>query len=75
MGLFRADPDANLLPCDGEAYYHGSIFGDDECGRIVRGLMETIPWAHDETVMFGKRIVTKRKVAWRAILPSSRARS
>ncbi|MDE0835808.1 MAG: alpha-ketoglutarate-dependent dioxygenase AlkB [Akkermansiaceae bacterium] len=27
MDLFGADPDENLLPCDGEAYYHGSVFG------------------------------------------------
>ena len=64
MDLFCGDPDANLLPFDGEAYYHGSMFSDDECVQILRSLMEDIPWAHDETVMFGKRIVTKRKVAW-----------
>jgi alkylated DNA repair dioxygenase AlkB len=66
MELFRADPDVNLLPCDGEAHYHGSMFGDAECSRILRLLMDGIPWSHDETVVFGKRIVTARKVAWYA---------
>ena len=64
MDLFGADPDANLLPCDGEAYYHGAVFGVDECVRILSSLIADIPWSHDETVMFGKRIVTARKVAW-----------
>lgn len=64
MDFFHPDPDANLLPCDGEAYYHGRAFAADECGRILRSLIADIPWSHDETVMFGKRIVTARKVAW-----------
>lgn len=64
MDLFPAGPDANLLPRDGEAYYHGRVFGGDECGRILGSLIADIPWEHDETVIFGKRIVTARKVAW-----------
>lgn len=64
MDLFAADPDANLLPRDGEARYHGRVFGGEESGRILRSLIADIPWAHDETVIFGKRIVTARMVAW-----------
>jgi alkylated DNA repair dioxygenase AlkB len=64
MQLFRSDPDANMLPCNGEAYDHGPLFGVVECDRILRLLMNGIPWRHDESVMFGKRIVTARKVAW-----------
>ncbi len=64
MGLLGADRDANLLPRDGEAFYHGPIFAYGECVRILDALIEGIPWRHDETLMFGKRIVTARKVAW-----------
>ncbi|MEK6232687.1 MAG: alpha-ketoglutarate-dependent dioxygenase AlkB [Luteolibacter sp.] len=64
MDFFGADPDENLLPCDGEAYYHGSVFGESECEEILGSLIEGIPWRHDQAVMFGKRIVTARKVAW-----------
>ena len=64
MDLFGADPDENLLPCDGEAYYHGSVFGESESEEILGSLIEGIPWRHDQAVMFGKRIVTARKVAW-----------
>lgn len=27
-------------------------------------MLETIEWRHDEAVIFGKKIITKRKVAW-----------
>lgn len=54
----------NLLPCDGLVTYHGGVFTPDECGGHLARLINEIPWEHDETVMFGKRIVTKRKVAW-----------
>ena len=54
----------NLLPCDGVVTYHGSLFTPDECDDHLARLIGEIPWEHDETVMFGKRIVTKRKVAW-----------
>ncbi|MDP4996511.1 MAG: alpha-ketoglutarate-dependent dioxygenase AlkB [Akkermansiaceae bacterium] len=64
MELFGADPAANLLPCDGEAFYHGSVFSPAECAGLLEALLRDIPWQHDETVMFGKRIITARKVAW-----------
>ena len=54
----------NLLPCDGLVTYHGSVFAPDESDLHLARLIAEIPWEHDETVMFGKRIVTKRKVAW-----------
>lgn len=54
----------NLLPCDGVVTYQGSVFTPDECASHLARLIAEIPWEHDETVMFGKRIVTKRKVAW-----------
>ena len=66
MHLFGSDQDVNLLPYDGGAYYHGRVFGGDECRRILCSLIGDIPWSHDEAVMFGKRIVTARKVAWYA---------
>ena len=64
MDLFENDPLANLLPRDGAAIYHGSIFSADECGDFFQDLLKNIPWRHDEVVMFGKHIVTARKVAW-----------
>lgn len=64
MDLFGADPEANLLPYDGEAFYHGPVFGTDRAGALMRSLLEEVSWENDVTFMFGKRIVTARKVAW-----------
>ena len=54
----------NLLPKDGIAIYHGVVFNEKEATRICKDLLDTIPWKQDEVVMFGKKIMTKRKVAW-----------
>lgn len=54
----------NLLPCEGAVTYHGSVFKPEDSNEHLARLIAEIPWEHDETVMFGKRIVTKRKVAW-----------
>ena len=54
----------NLLPKDGIAIYHGIVFNEKEATSICKELFNTIPWKHDEVVMFGKKMITKRKVAW-----------
>ena len=64
MDLFGNDPETNLLPCDGTVNYHGRIFTGAEERRYFDTLLHGIPWKHDEVVIFGKRIVTAREVAW-----------
>lgn len=54
----------SLLRCDGVVTYHSSVFTLEENEEHLARLIADIPWEHDEIVMFGKRIVTKRKVAW-----------
>ncbi|MEP2775286.1 MAG: alpha-ketoglutarate-dependent dioxygenase AlkB [Luteolibacter sp.] len=66
MDLFGADPAANLLPRDGEVFYHGAVVSGADCAGLLAALLREIPWQHDVTMMFGKRIVTARKVAWYA---------
>ena len=58
------DPRANLLPQDGEVYYYGRVMTYAEADQYLQTLLATIPWRNDEAVIFGKRIETKRKVAW-----------
>ncbi len=60
---FLFEPE-NLLPKDGIAIYHGVVFNEQEANEISKELLDTIPWKQDEVVMFGKKIITKRKVAW-----------
>lgn len=67
MDLFStADSRENLLPKDGTVHYYGCVFSMQESNQLYDLLLNTIAWQHDEAVMFGKRIVTKRKVAWYA---------
>ncbi|MDQ8188787.1 alpha-ketoglutarate-dependent dioxygenase AlkB family protein [Roseibacillus persicicus] len=53
-----------VLPRDGEAIYYGKIVSGEEADGLLQTLLNEVPWRHDETVMFGKRIVTARQVAW-----------
>lgn len=64
MDLFASDPTANLLPCDGTVNYFGPILSPAEAQRYYEKLLQDIPWKNDEAVIFGKHIITARKVAW-----------
>lgn len=66
MELFEniADPDKNYLPQDGTVNYYGKILNQIEADKLYKTLLETIEWKNDEAVIFGKKILTKRKVAW-----------
>ena len=64
MNLFVADPVVNLLPCDGTVNYYGPVFSHDEALRYFEALLNRVPWKNDEAVVFGRHIVTARKVAW-----------
>ncbi len=58
------DPSENLLPKDGTVNYYGKIFNGEEADFYYQYLFKEIPWKHDEAVIFGKLIETRRKVAW-----------
>ena len=58
------DVSKNLLPQDGTVNYYGKILTHAEADDYFKKLMQQIMWKNDEAQLFGKRIVTKRKVAW-----------
>ncbi len=60
----KPDPAMNLLPYDGVVNYVGPIFSSEKADNYYRTLLHEIPWQNDTAVMFGKPIVTARKVAW-----------
>lgn len=64
MDLFNSEPGGNLLPFDGTANYYGQVLTATESNRYFDQLLHSIQWQHDEVVIFGKRHITKRKVAW-----------
>lgn len=56
----------NLLTKDGVVNYYGKIFSTQQANEFLEILLNQIEWKNDEGLIFGKRIITKRKVAWYA---------
>ena len=61
---FEMNSERNLLPRDGIVNYFGRVFSEEEANHFYNILLNTIAWKNDEAIIFGKKIVTKRKVAW-----------
>lgn len=59
----------NLLPKDGQVFYFGKVLPNQLADEFYNTLLTQVDWQHDEAIIFGKRIVTKRKVAWYADKP------
>lgn len=66
MDLFNtlADSSKNILPKDGIVNYYGKLMTYQEANHYFDTLMNTIEWKNDQAVMYGKLLITKRKVAW-----------
>lgn len=66
MNLFdlSIDENANLLPKDGTVNYYGEILDQKQADHYFDVFLNNSPWQNDEVVIFGKKITTKRKVAW-----------
>ena len=71
MDLFNHTPlsENNLLPKNGTVNYYGKILTLQEANFYYNSLLDTIQWKNDEAIIFGKRIITKRKVAWYGDIP------
>lgn len=66
MDLFSSliNKNENLLSRDGIVNYYGRILKTEKADYFLEALLATITWRHDEAVIFGKKIITNRKVAW-----------
>ncbi len=66
MQLLELHPDEkkNLLPKDGTVNYYGKVLQEVVADDFLNHLLAEIAWKNDEAVIFGKHIITKRKVAW-----------
>jgi alkylated DNA repair dioxygenase AlkB len=62
--LFSYDTTANLLPYGGEVNYYGRVVAPADANHYRDKLLTDIAWKNDEAIIFGKHIITKRKVAW-----------
>ena len=61
MNILKQD---NILPFNGTVIYYGQLWPEQEANHYFNKLLETIDWRNDQLIMFGKSIVTKRKVGW-----------
>jgi len=64
MDLFNTEQHPNLLPMDGEVRYFGRVMSYEESEKYYQLLLDGIAWEHDQAIIFGKLITTKRKIAW-----------
>jgi len=63
MNLFETKGE-NILPFDGDVINYGVIMNHQKATHFFDKLLNKIEWKHDELIIFGKHIITKRKVAW-----------
>lgn len=54
----------NLLPGDGDVRYYGRIISIAKADQYLQRLLESIDWKSDQAIIYGRHILTKRKVAW-----------
>lgn len=66
MDLFNntIDHNNNLLSKDGIVNYYGTLLSASRSNSFFDQLLHNVEWKNDEAYIYGKRIVTKRKVAW-----------
>lgn len=66
MDLFNNETDGseNLLPKDGTVNYYGKLLANREANVYFDRLLHSIAWKNDQAIIYGKLIITKRKVAW-----------
>jgi len=64
MERSKTGPIVNLLPFDGAADYYGQVLTPAQAGHYLDRMLRQIEWRNDEAVIFGRHIITKRKVAW-----------
>ncbi|MBB3699887.1 alpha-ketoglutarate-dependent dioxygenase AlkB [Flammeovirga yaeyamensis] len=57
------------LPYDGIIEYYPHLFSKTVSDEYFEILANEIHWEHDKIMMFGKEIITKRKVGWYGLKP------
>ena len=66
MDLFNNEIQSltNILPKDGIVIYYKNLLTINEANHYFDCLLNTIEWKNDQAFIYGKLIITKRKVAW-----------
>jgi len=66
MDLFTLEcaSEKNWLTKDGTVNYYGKLFNQSKADILFNSLSAKIEWQNDKIFIYGKEIVTQRKVAW-----------
>lgn len=66
MDLFNPQPQEtiNILPHNGIVNYFGKMFTLYDANIFYEQLLNSLTWENDKAIIYGKTIITKRKVAW-----------
>ena len=64
MDLFSSKLPRDIIKADGDVIYYGKILNHHDANKYLNALLKNIEWKHDEAIIFGKHIITKRKAAW-----------
>ncbi len=66
MDLFNNEitSQVNILPKDGTVNYYGKLMNHQQATNYYNYLLNEIEWKNDQAIIYGKLIITKRKVAW-----------
>ena len=54
----------HIINFEGEAIYYGPVFSLEQSSFFFDDLLNNIEWKNEEIIMFGKEIISKRKVAF-----------
>lgn len=54
----------NLLPKEGVVNYYDRLISALDSYQYLERLLNNVLWENDQVVIYGKRITTKRKMAW-----------
>jgi len=66
MDLFdnKIDEPINVISNDGIVNYYGALQSSSDADVYFDKLLNNVEWKNDEVIIYGKKIITKRKVAW-----------
>jgi alkylated DNA repair dioxygenase AlkB len=60
----HSDSTLNLLTKDGSAEYLPEVLTEFHSANLMHQLQTSLAWEPDQLILFGKKITTRRKVAW-----------
>src|SRR5690606_41449976 len=64
FSLRRAPRHLHSFPTRRSSDLHGILLDPKESEQFFNALLQKIGWYNDKSIVFGKEIITKRKVAW-----------